>query len=107
MTISRRTLAALVTCEIRNDGTLALGGAGFNAPSLLGIGHGAPYFHNGSAATLDDVFARHTTDGTGISIADALGQAQLNTLRDFLLSIDGTTPTFPSETDTFLDQLTP
>src|SRR5207253_11069744 len=40
-------------------GQAALGAAGFNAPSLLGGAHNAPYFHDGSAPTLDDVFARH------------------------------------------------
>jgi cytochrome c peroxidase len=31
----------------------------FNPPSLRGAGQGGPYFHDGRAATLEDVFARH------------------------------------------------
>jgi cytochrome c peroxidase len=30
----------------------------FNPPSLRGVSQGAPYFHDGRAATLDDVFVR-------------------------------------------------
>jgi YVTN family beta-propeller protein len=93
--------------EIRADGTLALGGIGYNVPSLLGIGHEAPYFHDGSAATLDEVFARHVLPLSPDTIADRLDAGQTSALRDFLLSIDGTTATFPSDTDGFLDRLTP
>lgn len=31
----------------------------FNPPSLRGVGHGGPYFHDGRAATLADVFTKH------------------------------------------------
>jgi YVTN family beta-propeller protein len=94
--------------EIKNDGKTALGGLGFNAPSLLGIGSTAPYFHDGSAATLDDVFERHVLPGAvSPTIASLHNATQLQALRDFLLSIDGTTATFPSNTDAFLDALTP
>ena len=31
----------------------------FNPPSLRGVGQGGPYFHDGRAATLRDVFAAH------------------------------------------------
>jgi YVTN family beta-propeller protein len=31
----------------------------FNPPSLRGVGQGGPYFHDGRAATLDEVFTRH------------------------------------------------
>lgn len=57
------------------DGTLALGGIGYNVPSLLGIGHEAPYFHDGSAATLD-VFARHLLQLSPDTIADRLDGGQ-------------------------------
>ena len=93
--------------EIRNDGTLALGGFGYNTPSLLGIGHHAPYLHDGSAATLGDVFAKHLLVTSGHTIAETVSASQASALRDFLLSIDGTTATFASETDEFLDRLTP
>jgi hypothetical protein len=36
--------------------TLALGGSGFNVPSLLGLSTGAPYFHAGNARTLEELF---------------------------------------------------
>jgi len=36
-----------------------------------------------------------------------LSASEAIALRDFLLSIDGTTPTFASDTDGFLDRLTP
>ena len=59
-----------VTCVIRNvgtfdvasaierkvDGTQAQGIKGFNPPSLLSVGAGAPYFHQGAAATLEELF---------------------------------------------------
>jgi YVTN family beta-propeller protein len=99
------TFDATSPLETKTDGTTALGTAGFNVPSLLGIGHTAPYFHDGSAPTLDDVFARHRTP-EGV-IGDVLGATERAALRDFLLSIDGTTPTFPSDTDAFLAGLVP
>jgi hypothetical protein len=36
-----------------------LGGVGFDTPTLRGVVHTAPYFHDGSAASLDDVVTRH------------------------------------------------
>jgi hypothetical protein len=52
------------------------------------------------ARTLDDVFAKHLLPG-GQTIAAALPG-------DLLLeSIDGTTPTFVSDTDRFLDAIVP
>lgn len=35
------------------------GGKAFNPPSLLGLSHRGPYFHDNSAATLSDVFLTH------------------------------------------------
>ena len=92
--------------EIKGDGTLALGGFGYNAPSLLGIGHTPPYLHDGSAPTLRDVFPRHMLDGTGDTISDRLSEVEQDTLEDFLRAIDGTTPTFRSDTDDYLTRLT-
>src|SRR5262249_16349329 len=46
--------------EIRGLGALgkiANGASGFNVPALLGLGYTNPYFHDGSAATLPQVFA--------------------------------------------------
>ncbi len=100
------TFDATSPFEIKQDGTVALGNFGYNAPSLLGIGHEAPYFHDGSAPTLDDVFTKHEILGQTIAqvIPDANDRAAL---RDFLNSLDGATPTLPSDMDTFLDGLTP
>ena len=39
--------------EIRQNGAASLGALGLNVPSLLGVGHNAPYFHNGLAQTLE------------------------------------------------------
>lgn len=36
-----------------------LGQREFNPPSLLGVSQGGPYFHDGRAASLEEVFARH------------------------------------------------
>jgi len=49
--------------EIKANGDAPLGSFGFNVPSLLGVAYTAPYFHDGSAATLTDVFERHGLGG--------------------------------------------
>ena len=36
---------------------------GFNTPTMLGVNYSPPYFHNGSAETLEDVFAIHLVAG--------------------------------------------
>jgi YVTN family beta-propeller protein len=100
-----QTFDPATATEMRSDGTTALGAAGLNAPSLLGIGHSAPYLHDGSAQTLDDVFAKHAL--VAQPIADELSAGELSDLRDFLNAIDGTTQTVRSQTDDFLDALTP
>ncbi len=59
-----RTDSALATSLLHDVGTLStssggrLGGplAGIDTPTLLGVVHAAPYLHDGSAATLEDVF---------------------------------------------------
>ncbi len=91
--------------EVKADGTGALGILGFNPPSLLGVGHHAPYLHDGSAETLEDVFAAHQlAAGT---IETALSSDDRARLLDFLLAIDGRTESMPSATDAFRDGLTP
>ena len=78
------------------QGFAALGGAGFNTPSLLGVAYHAPYFHDGSATTLEDVFSRHTLpESGGNTIADSIGsETDLQYLKAFLLSIDDQTEPF-------------
>ncbi len=61
-----RTDSALATSLLHDVGTLStssggrLGGPlpGIDTPTLLGVVHAAPYLHDGSAATLEDVFDR-------------------------------------------------
>jgi mono/diheme cytochrome c family protein len=97
------TFVATSPIEIRNNAVLALGAAGFNAPSLLGVKYHAPYFHDGSAQTLDEVFARHAL-GAG-TIATTLSAAERANLLAFIETIDGSTETFRSETDDFREAI--
>lgn len=90
--------------EIRGQGAPGLtpfGARGFNVPSLLSVNYHAPYFHNGQATTLEDVFDQHVLNGG--TIADALGDADEANLLAFLRSIDGRTATFESDGDLFKD----
>jgi cytochrome c peroxidase len=82
-------------------GQTAFGVDGFNIPSLRSIAYTAPYFHDGSAPSLTDVFTRHQL-GVG-TIAAALSNQQETDLTAFLNSIDGTTVPFRSEADDFRD----
>jgi hypothetical protein len=76
----------------------ALGGNGFNIPSLLSVHQTPPYFHHGAARTLDEVLnGAHDQNGTsplkGVHrVADATQRANLI---EFLKSIDETTTIFP------------
>ena len=94
ITIAGDVNEGVVTDAQSTQGIAPLGAAGFNTPSLLGVGLSSPYFHDGSAITLYDVFAKHTlpaadnaTIESVISDADAL-----KNLYDFVLSIDDDTP---------------
>ncbi|PRQ03954.1 hypothetical protein [Enhygromyxa salina] len=42
--------------ELRQSGGPAQGVDGYNVPSLLGVGRGAPFLHNGAAETLEELF---------------------------------------------------
>ena len=66
--------------EIRQNGDPSLGALGINVPSLLGVGHNAPYFHNGLAQTLEEVFEIHQLPGGG-TIADLAGGGRPARLR--------------------------
>lgn len=97
------TFSAANPLELRGNGQAgqtALGALGFNAPSLLGVGTSAPYFHDGSASTFDAVFARHALGAT--TIAQSFNPQDLANLKVFLASIDGNTETFASAADPFL-----
>ncbi len=65
---------------------LPLTGVGIDTPTLHGLWDSAPYFHNGQAATLNDVFnAGH--GGTG-----SLAAADRAALVQYLKSLDGDKP---------------
>ena len=73
----------------------AFGGAGFNSPSLLGLSMSAPYLHDGSAQTLEDVMAKHkidVPDGNGgtttVTIQNAVTAQQLSDLLNFVRTIE-------------------
>lgn len=84
----------------------AFGAAGFNSPSLLGLSLSAPYFHDGSAQTLEEVAAKHTitVNGNAVTIKNAVTQQQLDNLLNFVRTIEDDTPPVRSATDAFLDQ---
>ena len=83
------------------QGFIALTAQGaFNVPSLLGIGFGAPYLHDGSAQNLEEVFAVHTLGNS--TIQGTLSDQQRQDLITLLNSIDDDTEPFESETDLFL-----
>jgi cytochrome c peroxidase len=83
------------------QGFAPFGGAGFNSPSLLGVTYSGPYFHDGSAHTLEEVAAKHTIPG-GLTIQNSLNVQELADLLAFVRSIDDQTPTIPNATDEFI-----
>ena len=56
-----------------------VGGKLFNPPSLRGVSQGGPYFHDGRAATLEDVFGKHRHE-----LAKPLSAAELGDLVYYL-----------------------
>jgi YVTN family beta-propeller protein len=99
------TFNAANPIEIRSNGNAPLGAAGFNAPSLLGTGYHAPYFHDGSAQTLEEVLPKHALGGG--TIASTLNATQQADLITFLKTIDGGTVPFRSQGDVFRDAISP
>ena len=87
----------------------AFGGDGFNTPTLLGIGDTAPYFRNGAAQTLEEVFGigtdpnillaaqKHWRAGTSgnPNVLDSDPTAVTDVI-SFLRTIDDNTPPFPA-----------
>jgi YVTN family beta-propeller protein len=88
--------------EIRQNGQAPLGALGFNVPSLLGVGANAPYFHDGSAQTLEASFLKHRLPGGG-TIQTRLSATQRVNLVAFLKGLDGRSGIVPNETDLFKD----
>jgi YVTN family beta-propeller protein len=84
------------------QGFLPFGLTGFNSPSLLGVAYSGPYFHDGSAHTLEDVAARHLIGAPAATISNTLSPGELADLLAFVRSIDDETPTLPNLTDLFI-----
>jgi cytochrome c553 len=82
------------------QGFAPFGGLGFNTPSLLGVAYSAPYFHDGSAITLEQVATRHNLGATG-TMATNMSAPDLADLLAFVRSIDDQTPPFASLADAF------
>ena len=94
MACNLRDVGTFDVDQVRANGQPAQGVRGFNPPSLLGVVTGAPYLHDGSAATLEELFQdhpEHTTAGNPNFVPSALDRADLAA---FLLSIDESTETF-------------
>ncbi|HTU65890.1 MAG TPA: beta-propeller fold lactonase family protein [Steroidobacteraceae bacterium] len=72
------------------QGFAPFGAGGFNSPSLLGVALSGPYFHDGSAHTLEEVATRHNLGATG-TIATNLSATDLADLLTFVKSIDDAT----------------
>jgi YVTN family beta-propeller protein len=80
--------------EVNAAGKPPLGADGFVPPSLLSVFAFPPYFHNGSAPSLDavlsDKFSAHRAAGTG-GVDGLTNPEDRRKLVKFLLSIDGST----------------
>lgn len=80
--------------EVRANAKPPLGQDGFVPPSLISVFFSPPYFHNGSAASLDEVlgdrFLQHRSAGTG-GIDGLSNPEDRRKLVKFLLSIDAST----------------
>jgi hypothetical protein len=87
-----------MTTLAQGGGNPAGEGAGFNPPSLLGLGTGAPYLHAGNTRTLEallsETFETHHRALAPNFLAETdpdVVQKQVDQLVQFLLSIDETT----------------
>jgi YVTN family beta-propeller protein len=87
------------------SGQLALGGLGFNVPSLLSVRYHAPYLHHGEAQTLEDVFPLHALGAGGGTIASTLSSGEQEDLLVFLSALDGRTDPLRSDGDEFRDDI--
>ncbi len=89
--IEARLLAgdvALTSADLYDVGTPVLGDGGNNPPSLRGVWAAAPYFTDGSAATLKDVLARTNPEATKVHAVENAGKtsALSPAVRDDLLA---------------------
>jgi YVTN family beta-propeller protein len=88
-----------VSNEIRANNVAnveARGSLGFNVPSLLSVSAGAPFLHNGSARSLEDVLENvtHRTVGRADGVDVLRSRAARRVLVEFLRSIDRDTKPF-------------
>jgi YVTN family beta-propeller protein len=98
-------LARTTALEVKPDGTRAQGRGGYNVPSLYGLATSDPYLHHGQAPTLEALFtdprwAFHTGAGAANFLVGAMpGDADVQALKAFLLSIDAAQPelTIPTQ----------
>jgi DNA-binding beta-propeller fold protein YncE len=107
------TFNAADALQIRGAGAVAgqvaqgfapFGAAGFNSPSLLGFAFSGPWLHDGSAETVEEVFAKHKLpDGRTIE-ATVFNPQNRESLKQFVLSIDDQTPIMESDSDRFVRQ---
>ena len=83
--------------QIKQNGSAAAGALGYNPPSLLGAAALAPYLHNGSAQTLNDVMKLlpHRVAGLAAGAADPFTDAAKRAdIVKFVESIDASTAPF-------------
>jgi cytochrome c peroxidase len=71
---------------LHDIGTGAEGRTEFDTPALSGISTTAPYLHDGRAATLEEIFARHNPQGLHGHAAD-LAPPELADLVEYLKSL--------------------
>ena len=67
---------------------------GLDTPTLRDVWQTAPYLHDGSAATLEEVFTS-AAPGTAHGVANQLNPVEFEELIAYLKQIDGTTPGLP------------
>ena len=82
--------------EVRDSGARAQGAGGYNVPSLYGLATGAPYFHAGQAASLEELLTdarwdEHLRAGNPVFLTTGDVAQQRSDLIEFLLSIDAST----------------
>ena len=78
----------------------------FRAPSLRNVELTAPYFHDGSAATLYDVVDGYMAGGRNITTGPHAGDGRANKLKDPLVRSFSLTPTEREDLVNFLRSLT-
>ena len=70
LTDGRRHDVGTIATNSGKGSNVALAGVGFKTPTLLGVWRSAPYFHDGSAATLADVIDRRHGNHRAVSSAE-------------------------------------